>query len=306
MSQWINAVFFIAVSLMCYILASVILEGRRYAKYDYRKQYEKAHKTLSMQKVKKSSLETLLEGIETVLLRSGIADKLKITAKGYLLISLAIFLCAFLYFIKIGFAAALIYSLAITYLPYSVLMIMVEINTRKIKKMYLNFLNTFDGFYNVEENVINALKATSDYVDEPLRSILKKNVTIFERTLQSTDDCLDRIMKEIGAKEFRKFLKFAKLHAKFGGNFNKAITKLREQGEKMASIESVKAASAFVGSGIILLMIFLNVIMILNLSRSPELVEVLKNTATGQVIAISNGVSIIFALYMIRHINKTA
>ncbi len=306
MLNLIDVVFFISVSLICYIFASMILEKRRYARYDHKRQYKKAHRAITTQHTKKRPLENLLDGIDTVLLRSGIKNKIPITDKSYLLMSITIFLYSFLYFKKLGIAAAFIYSCAITYLPFSILMIMIELNTRKIKKMYLNFLNTFDGFYNVEENVINALKATSDYVDEPLRSILKKNVTIFERTLQSIDECIDRIMKEVGAKEFRKFLKFAKLHAKFGGNFNKAITKLREQGEKMASIESVKAASAFVGSGIILLMIFLNVIMILNLSRSPELVEVLKNTATGQVIAISNGVSIIFALYMIRHINKTA
>lgn len=305
MFSYNDVIFFVAVSLICYIVCSLILDRRRRLKYDYKRNYEKAQKILTMQHIKKRPFDNLLEGIDTVLLRSGIRNKIPITDKGYLLLSIVILITSFMYFKKIGFAAALIYSIAITYLPLAVLMLMIDLNTRKIKKMYLNFLNTFDGFYNVEENIINALKATSDFVDEPLQSILKKNVTIFERTVQSTDECLDNIMKEVRAKEFRKFLKFAKLHARYGGNFGKAISKLREQGEKMASIESVKAAGALVGSGVILVMILINLVMIANLSNSPELIQVLRNTVTGQVIAISNGVAIFFGLFMIKQLNTS-
>ena len=81
--------------------------------------------------------------------------------------------------------------------------------------------------------------------------------------MKSTDEWFDELINEVGDGEFRKFFKFAKLNAKYGGNFERALVKFREQGEKLASIEATKTASASVGTMVILLMIGICLLLIL-------------------------------------------
>ena len=197
------------------------------------------------------------------------------------------------------------YSCVVAYLPFAILMFVSAINTRKIKKTYLTFLNTFSGFYNLEGNIINAIAQTAEYMPEPLKSILKRHIEIYKRSMKSTDEWFDELINEVGDGEFRKFFKFAKLNAKYGGNFERALVKFREQGEKLASIEATKTASASVGTMVILLMIGICLLLIFNISSEYETMMVLKNTVTGQMIAASNAAAIIFGLYMIKHINSS-
>lgn len=248
----------------------------------------------------------LLKSVDVLLARSGVKSKLPfLDAKNMMIVSVLLFAAGIYLFHRLGFAA-LFYASAVVYVPYAAMMFMSTVNAKKIKEAYLSFLTTFMGFYNIEGNIINALKSTAPYISEPLRSIIKRNVFLYEKTQMSVDECLENMAAEAGNREFRKFINFAKMNAKYGGNFNKALMKLREQGEKLFSLESIKAANASVGSMVILVMIIINLLLMMNISTDPDIVYIVKNTITGQAIAVSNAVSIIFGLYMIKNINSSS
>lgn len=284
-----------------YLLLDIKLNGSRFKRFYFR-EYDKI-----LKKVLGNSgfLKRRYDGIRNVILRSGIKNYIPLDAGSFIGFCMGLFVMAFLFFRKLGILAAFMYAGAAVYVPFAVLSFMTVLNQRKIKGMYLNFLSTFSGFFNIEGNMVNSIKSTSEYVGEPLRSILKRHVIIYERSMKSMEEFLDRIMAEIGDREFRKFFKFAKLYAKYGGNFGKALSKLREHGEKLSSVESMKGAGSSVGTMVILLMVVINLLLILNLSNDPEVVYTLKNTMTGQVIAVSNAAAVIFGLYMIKNINST-
>ncbi|WP_019907130.1 type II secretion system F family protein [Thermoanaerobacter indiensis] len=271
----------------------------------------KFKKRISKWQFKKTGLlsekgSKLLKSIDVLLARSGVRSKLSfLDAKNMMIVSVLLFVVGIYLFRKLGFAA-LFYAFSIVYIPYAAMMFMSTVNAKKIKEAYLSFLTTFMGFYNIEGNIINALKSTAPYISEPLRSIIKRNVFMYEKTQMRIDECLENMAVEAGNKEFRKFINFAKMNAKYGGNFNKALMKLREQGEKLFSLESIKSANASVGSMIILVMIVINLLLMMNISADPDIVYIVKNTITGQAIAISNAVSIVFGLYMIKNINSSA
>ncbi|MDN5302753.1 MAG: hypothetical protein PWQ60_2267 [Thermoanaerobacteraceae bacterium] len=283
-----------------YLLLDMKLNSSRFKRF-YLREYEKI-----LKKVLGNSgfLKRRYDGIRNVILRSGIKNYIPLDAGSFIGFCMILFILAFFFFRKLGILAALMYAGAAVYVPFAVLSFMTVLNQRKIKAMYLNFLNTFSGFFNIEGNMVNSIKSTSEYVGEPLRSMLKRHVIIYERSMKSMEEFLDGIISEISDREFRKFLKFAKLHAKYGGNFGKALTKLREQGEKLSNVESMKGAGSSVGTMVILLMVVINLLLILNLSNDPDVVYTLKNTMTGQVIAVSNAAAIIFGLYMIKNINS--
>lgn len=283
-----------------YLLLDTKLNGSRFKRFYFR-EYDKILKKVLGNR---GFLKRRYDGIRNVILRSGIKNYIPLDADSFIGFCMGLFVMAFLFFRKLGILAALMYAGAAVYVPFAVLSFMTVLNQRKIKGMYLNFLNTFSGFFNIEGNMVNSIKSTSEYVGEPLRSILRRHVMVYERSMKSMEEFLDGIMAEISDREFRKFFKFAKLYAKYGGNFGKALSKLREQGEKLSSVESMKGAGSSVGTMVILLMVVINLLLILNLSNDPDVVYTLKNTLTGQVIAVSNAAAIIFGLYMIKNINS--
>ncbi|KUK11524.1 MAG: Uncharacterized protein XD50_0307 [Clostridia bacterium 41_269] len=248
----------------------------------------------------------IFKEIDVLLARSGVKSKAPFFDAGNMLIfSAALFVLGVILFRRMGFAS-LFYASALVYVPYAGMMFLSSMNAKKIKETYLTFLTTFMGFYNIEGNIINSLKATAPYVAEPLRSILARNIFIYEKTQMSVYDCLDNIAREAGNREFRKFINFAKMNVKYGGNFTKALAKLREQAETLFSLESIKSANAYVGSLVILVMIVMNLILMMSFSADVEIANTIRNTLTGQVIAVSNAAAIVFGLWMIKHINSTA
>lgn len=297
--------FVYVISFPCffYIFYYLLCERKSQIKPYFIRQYEKVLSDLLKQN---SFLKKISCNIDGVIARSGVKKHLSFLDTGsFLVINLILFIVAFGVFKKLGFVAGIMYGFVVAYIPYTILTFMATINTRKIKKTYLTFLNTFSGFYNLEGNIINSINSTADYMPEPLKSILKRHITIYKSSMKSIDECFDGIINEVGDKELRKFFKFASMNSKYGGNFERALTKFREQGERLAAVESTKSASSSVGTMVILLMIGISLILIFNASSDPEIVMTIKNTLTGQTIAASNAAGIVFGLYMIKNINTT-
>ncbi|MCG0275637.1 MAG: hypothetical protein L5655_05645 [Thermosediminibacteraceae bacterium] len=292
---------FAVLSVLIYITATEILRAkfRRRLVESYFSRYRKAFGFLE-------SRSNVLKGMDALLARSGIKGKLPfLDVKNMVFASCILFLAGIYFFRQLGFAA-LFYAAALVCIPYAGMMFLATMNAKKVKAAYLSFLSTFTGFYNIEGNIINALKSTASYVPEPLSSILKRNVFLFEKTQRSIAECLDNIAIEAGDKEFRKFINFAKMNAKYGGNFGKALAKLREQAEKLHALEAIKSANASVGSLVIFFMIVINLVLMFNVSNDPEVALTIRNTVTGQAIAISNAAAIIFGFYMVKNINSSA
>ena len=144
-------------------------------------------------------------------------------------------------------------------------MLFAAFNSRKIHKTYLTFLNTFAGFYRLNQgNIINSMDATAEYMPEPLKTILKRNIAIYKNSMKSEYECFNKIINEVGDKEFGKFFRFASMNSKYGGDFERALTKFREQGERLAAVEATKTASSVVGTIIILFMIGISLVLIFN------------------------------------------
>lgn len=247
-----------------------------------------------------SLFRKVLDTVQTVILRSGF----NWDAGWFAAFSAASFFISVVLFRRLGLLAAVMYGAAAVYVPYAVLLFMGIVNGRRIRKMYLNFLNVFSGFYGIEGNIVNSLRAASGYVGEPLKSILRKHVTVYERSSRSVEECLEGILREVRDGEFRKFIKFTKLHVKYGGNYGRTLAKLKEQAEKMYAVETMKATGSSVGTGIILLMIVINLMLVAGAAADPEVVYTLRSTPGGQAVAALNAAAIIFGLYMIKNINS--
>jgi tight adherence protein B len=254
-----------------------------------------------------SRISRMLRAADALIARAGIKGKIPfLSAEVLVLGCFSIFAFGIFFLRKLGFAA-LLYSAVLAYIPYAAVSFFAFAGTRKVRAMYLTFLSTFSGFYGIESgNIMNALKSTAAYLAEPLRSIILRNVLLFETGVRSTEEALDGIALEVGYGEFRKFARLAKLNAKYGGDFGKVLEKMRERAERLNSIEAVKSANASVGTLVIFFMILFDLAFVFSVSREPEMAYILMRTTVGQVIVLANAAAVVFGLFIIMNLNYHA
>ncbi|MBZ4687362.1 MAG: hypothetical protein JG764_995 [Clostridiales bacterium] len=191
------------------------------------------------------------------------------------------------------------------FLPGVALDILAAANTKKIRRLYLGFLNTFEGFFNISGDIIYAFERSADYTTEPLKSFIKSTVMKYRRSNLEFIDCLDDLEKQIRDREFGKFIKFTKLHLVYGGDYRMAIRKLIEQARRLESSRSIMAASALTGTIVISGVIILDLVSFISAyTMNPETAIVLRSTLTGQLIAVGNLLAVGAGVYMIASLNR--
>ncbi|WP_227766309.1 type II secretion system F family protein [Zhaonella formicivorans] len=248
---------------------------------------------------------SVLKYLNSIILRSGIRKYLPWLNAVWLMVFLLLaFLVAALILKNFGSIAAGAYGLTFALALLAVLFLMAAINKQAVRKMYLTFLNVYTGFINVEKNEINALEQTARYMEEPLRSVIRRWCFRYKISNLSIDDFLDGILSEISDREFRKFIKFTRMNLKYGGDYRKALEKMKEQGERLASIYALKSSGAVVGTGAILFMIVLDLLLLFSLTGEPETMLYLKNSLKGQMMLAANAGAILFSLWVIFNINR--
>lgn len=296
---------FIVLSIIIFLILNALEFKKLKNKFFEKVNKNQFEKIIRKYLKKRSFFKKVFDNIEGTILKSNIKNYIPFfDVHIFIILSFIVFISLLFAFKDLGILPAAVFSTVSVYTFYALLLFLGLINRKKIKKIYLNFLSVFSGFYNVSENIIMSLKFTADYVEEPIKSIIKRNVNIYERTLISEEDCLEGILKEVGDKEFRKFIKFSKLYSKYGGNYNRALDKLSEQARRLAEVESLKSSGAIVGTTIVILMIILDIIAVISAVNDPDIINILKNTVSGQITVISNAAALIFALYIIKSINS--
>lgn len=75
----------------------------------------------------------------------------------------------------------------------------------KLNQGFISFLSTFAGFYAINKNVMKSLKETCDFIDEPVKGIVLKNLLLYEKGQLAYEELFIRIADEIDIKSYRNF-----------------------------------------------------------------------------------------------------
>jgi|GEM_PF-1029397 tight adherence protein B len=272
------------------------------------RQLKEAIDRLFENRKKKGCLGKLLEVLDVSIQSSNIQKYIPfMDLSVFIVLTLTIFiLVAFIGFTITGsIPTSFFMGLMSGLIPKVVLDIMSASNTKKIRRLYLSFLNAFDGFYNISGDIIHALDRSAYYTTEPLQTFLKKAVLKYNRSNAEFTECLDDLEKQIKDREFRKFIKFTKLHLVYGGDYRKALRKLIEQARRLESSRAMLAASSLSGTIIISGVIVLDLVTFFSAyTMNPETAHVLRTTFTGQMISLGNLLAMGIGVYIITSLNR--
>lgn len=206
-------------------------------------------------------------------------------------------------FILSGFIAGIIILAVALYTLNYVLKSIIINRTRKISKIYLNFLNIYTSFYNTFNNCPDALRETSKYIGQPLKNIIMNNMFLYDNTSKTFNEVLDLIANSVDDSEFRKFINFTKMYEKYGGNYNEVLDKLREQAIKNSEIAAERESNVFIATLVIGSMILLNLMSFVGLQQND--IYILTHTISGWEVLALNIISYIVGIYVIKNIAES-
>lgn len=296
------------VSLVAYLLLSSRKKQKNTTKKRTRQLKETIDRLFKNNKSEDTYYGRLIQMIDDVIQSSNIQKYLPfMDVSVFMLLSivLAFFILFLGYTITQSITISIFMAALSSMIPKIILDVMSASNTKKIRKLYLSFLNAFHGFYNISGDIIHAFDRSAEYTTEPLRSFIKEAVLKYNRSNIEFVECLDDLEQKIRDKEFKKFIKFTKLHLIYGGDYRKALSKLIQQARRLESSRAMLAASALSGTVIISGVILLDLLTFFSVYISnPQSAEILRSTVTGQAITIYNLFAVSIGIYMVTSLNK--
>ncbi len=222
-----------------------------------------------------------------------------------LLCLLAAAVPAYVKFSAAGPLIALTYSCITIIALTALLLLLVLINRAKVRKSFFNFLVIYSNFYAAEGDEMQALEKAADYAEDPLRYIVKRWTAFYRvRKELSYDEVLTGILGDAGDQpDFRRFVNMTRLSYRYGGNYQALLTKMIRQGEYKEESLARKASTAAFGTGLILFMVMMNLILLLGLLNQAELTEFF-HSAKGRFHLFFNALAALASIGFVLNINQ--
>jgi tight adherence protein B len=255
----------------------------------------------AVEKIAGRRKRTVFQGVSDAIRVSGVRRFVPVMdVPLFLLLSLIFFLAGCLW----GFqttrspVVSLAAGVMAGFLPRIALEFMAVLNSRKVRSLYLGFLNVFYGFYSLDGDIVGAFRRSAAYTGEPLRTFINKMVHVYDRGGSDFGRCLDELAREVRDREFVKFIKFTKLYLVYGGDYARALEKLADQARRLESAGTALFSSATVGFLAVSAMAVLNGAgLVAAYALNPDTAFFVKNTLTGQFLALANLGAVAFGLY---------
>lgn len=254
----------------------------------------------------KRSIKGFLMWLNRLIYQSGIAGRLPwFSDKGLLLFFLAV---AFLVYTKLSAAGrfiALTYGFIALVALMTFLLLLVLINKAKLRKSFLSFLTIYSNFYAAEADEIQALEKAAGYIEDPFKHIIKRWIAFYRgRKELSFDEALDGILSDTGDEpEVRKFINMTRLSHRYGGDYQGLLKKMIRQGQYKEESLAKKASTAALGTGLILFMIMMNLVLLFSLLNQTEL-AVFFHSVKGRLHLFLNALATLASIGFVLNIHK--
>lgn len=170
----------------------------------------------------------------------------------------------------------------------------------KIKKMFLEFISILSGYSLISENMIKALKETIEFLKEPLKSILSKNIYLYEKGQITQYELFTKLSDEIGDDEFKKLFLILSTTEDEGSNYTEVLNEMRKRADEDYGITTQVESTSTGGVVVIFIMLALNLYSFNVAVGNPETSAFLVGTNYGNVLMIENLIFIIIALLIAR------
>jgi len=179
-------------------------------------------------------------------------------------------------------------ALGAFFLPLVLLQLLADTMKLKIKKVSLDFLITLKNFFitGEKQDIVNALKKTSKYVSEPLKTYLEIFSYEHEHRINPLM-CLDNLIMRIDVNELKMYLENMKICFVFGGDVVALTDTFIEEISEMQNIEEQEDVEDKILNMGLYLLLLLNFGVVFFVLNSGTRIYFTENIA-GQIVLVLN------------------
>jgi hypothetical protein len=197
---------------------------------------------------------------------------------------------------SLNFVISFLFSMIGFILPYSILQLVSEFMTYKIKKYSVDLLIILKNFFASTGDIFIAFEKTQDFCIEPIKTYIEIMVFEFKYKIDP-ERCMDNFIKKIGYKELKLFMENLKIAYIHGSDINLLIDEfINEIGNLNDDSDKEDAEDKILNIGLYALL-FLNFTIVKIVLNSSYRLEI-TNTISGQVVFIADIFISFYILYL--------
>lgn len=141
----------------------------------------------------------------------------------------------------------------------------------KFQEQFISFISHFISTYSVTGNTVSSLKQMTNFLQEPLKSIVQKNLYLYEKGLITYDEMFRKTSDDIGLSNYRNFLMFVYWAEESGANLVEVTTRLLEHETEKQKLRNELRGSVVFGIGLICAVVIVGAFLVANALKTPEI-----------------------------------
>ena len=238
-----------------------------------------------------------IENMNLLIEQSGINIKFKFV-NAFLVVVISLILGFIFFFFSKKYMEVLFPSIILGVIgfqiPSIILNIMVSINSDKITKKLVDFINLLKNFCMIKNDISSAIAGSSEYLKEPLKNICETYTYEVKHGI-APYDALENAKEKIDNNQYKLLIKNLQICSKHSNEFLKVLKNSEGLILRFSKEQNLRKKEIKKGIGGILMLLFISMIIFFMLTKINEnLLFLLKTTLIGKII-----VSIIVFSYLI-------
>lgn len=227
--------------------------------------------------------EKKLLKLEKLIENSGILLSIKFY-NGMLHISVTIVILLLTYSISrnvLGSISSLIFSILIALFPSIVLNILEKNKISKTRKEVLNFIDIFSNQMIVHENIFEAMKSTTSFINNPIKNIIEKSLDMYDKRIDPVK-CINYISYNLPGLEVKSFFDSLKYYFLEGGDISSINDEFLIELNDLVEIDQKESSDDHMMYISIYIMIVLNLLVVFATLKS-DVAKLITHTLYGEI-----------------------
>ncbi|MCH4236467.1 MAG: hypothetical protein LKF87_11235 [Clostridium tyrobutyricum] len=261
----------------------------------------------NMQYVSKKKHIKYIENLAILIQQSGINVKYKFITP-YFIIFISCLIGFLFFFLAQHTVKILITSILIAFIGYKIpsvlLNILIAVNANQITHKLIDFMNILKNFCMVKNDIVYAIKATGEYMKEPLNAICKNFRYEVDHGI-TPYEALENIKYKIDNKQYSIFIKNLQICSKGSNQYLEVITKSEKLMKRIAKEQLLRRKEinrGLMGVGMLIIMSMIIILMLIYMN--PDLITALQSSFIGKSIVTANAFAYFIAVLVIEKLSQ--
>lgn len=156
---------------------------------------------------------------------------------------------------------------------YFLWQVLLAYSKSKFQEQFVGFISHFISTFTVTGNTVTALKRMAPLLQNPLETIVLKNLYLYEKGLVTYEEMFRRMSEDIGLSNYTNFLMLIYWAEESGANLVEVASRILAYETEKQKIRNELRGSVVFGIGLICTVVVVGTFLVSNALKTPEIIS---------------------------------